>query len=98
MLVVAPTCTKQSRFIVLLIITLWSLFFIVEVGADSNNLVAAREEALSLGQFSSQDNNSHYIITAPHGGYDLMTEVIVRKVCDNILSVSYTHLTLPTKA
>ena len=85
MFVVAPPCLKQSRFIVLLIITLWSLFFIVEVGADSNNLVAAREEALSLGQFSSQDNNSDYIITAPHGGYDLMTEIIVRKVCDNIL-------------
>ena len=85
MLIVAPPRSRQSRFIVLLIVTLWSLFFIVEVGADSNNLVAAREEALSLGQFSSQDNNSHYIITAPHGGYDLMTEVIVREVCDNIL-------------
>ena len=85
MFVVAPPCLKQSRFIVLLIITLWSLFFIVEVSADSNDLVVAREEALSLGQFSSQDNNSDYIITAPHGGYDLMTEIIVRKVCDNIL-------------
>ena len=73
MLIVAPPRSMQSRFIVLLIVTLWSLFFIVEVGADSNNLVTAREEALSLGQFSSQDNNSHYIITAPHGGHDLMT-------------------------
>ena len=85
MLIVAPPRSRQSRFIVLLIVTLWSLFFIVEVIADFNNLVAAREEALSLGQFSSQDNNSHYIITAPHGGFDLMTEVIVREVCDNIL-------------
>ena len=85
MLLVAKPRSKQSRFTVLLIVTLWTLFFIVEVGADSDNLVAAREEALSLGQFSSQDNNSHYIITAPHGGSDLMTEVIVRKVCDNIL-------------
>ena len=85
MLIVALPRSRQSRFIVLLIVTLWSLFFIVEVVADSNNLVAAREEALSLGQFSSQDNNSHYIITAPHGGFDLMTEVIVREVCDNIL-------------
>ena len=85
MLVVSPPGSRQSRFIVLMITTLWSLFFIVEVSAESNNLVEVRQEALSLGQFSTQDNNSHYIITAPHGGYDLMTEVIVRKVCDNIL-------------
>jgi len=49
MLIVAQPRSRQSRFIVLLIVTLWPLFFIVEVGADSNNLVAAREEALSLG-------------------------------------------------
>ena len=85
MLLVAKPRSKKSRFTVLLIVTLWTLFFIIEVGADSNNFATAREEALSLGQFSSQDNNSHYIITAPHGGSDLMTEVIVRKVCDNIL-------------
>ncbi len=77
--------SRRPRFIAFTVAAFYSLFFVIEAVADSNNLVSAHEEALSFGQFIAQNNNSHYIITAPHGGYDLMTEIIVREVCTNIL-------------
>ena len=70
MLIVAPPRSRQSRFKVLLITTLWSLFFIVGGRAGSDNLVSACVESVSLGQFSKQDDNSQYIMTTPRGGYD----------------------------
>lgn len=52
------------------------------------------DDPLDLGEITTMDRNSNYMLAAPHGGYDYLTEDIVGDVCkavswDCIIATGY---------